>query len=155
MTFEVQRPWHCLHSNHLVLTDTPTQLSQPAYKGRPLSIPTKTILTTLLSQIRRPSSPNSIQRSTPIRTDQNVLTVLLSWICLSPYKSRPPTFTDQNQKPFQPSFFTDTGSLLSSSPCKGRTTRYRPKPSCSNRCAQQLSQCPCKGRSQDVPTKTK
>ncbi len=63
-----------------------------------------------------------------------------------------PTLTDQNHSKHL--FFTDTESLLFSSPCKGRPTRYRPKPSCSNRCAQQLSQCPCKSRPLDVPIKT-
>jgi len=124
MTFEVQRPWHCLHSNHLVLTDTPTQLSQPhtkvdpstyrpkrskqpcsrryanpalpaPNKGRPLFVPTKTILTTLLSQ------PEPVQRSTPTLTDQNHSNHVV---------------------------LTETPDKLAQCPCKALPYIYRPTP---------------------------
>jgi hypothetical protein len=98
--------------HNLVLTDTPTDPALPApYKGRPLHVPTKTIFTTLFSQIRRPSSPSPIQRSTPIRTDQNNLNNLA---------------------------LTDTPTQLSQSNTKVDPYTYRPKrssQSCSRRYA--------------------
>jgi hypothetical protein len=95
MTFEVQRPWHCLHSNHLVLTDTPTQLSQRHTKADPYAYRPKTILTVLLS-------PDKLTQC-PVHAK------------VDPYTYRP--------KPFQASFFKDARSQLSPSPCKGRPTR--------------------------------
>jgi hypothetical protein len=100
------------------------------YKGRPLYVPTKTIFTILLSQIRRASSP-----CTHANADPKVY--------------RP--------KPFH-NFFSQIRQA--SSPlahAKADPHAYRPKPfqaSCSHRCAQQLSHCPCKGRPLHLPTKT-
>ncbi len=126
------------------------------YKGRPLYVPTKTIFTILLSQIRRPCSPSPIQRSTPLRTDQNDLNSL-ALAGSSPNvhaKVDPYTYRPKHSKHL---FFTDALNSSPSVHAKADPHAYRPKlfqPSCSNGRAQQHSQCPCKGRPLHLPTKT-
>jgi hypothetical protein len=100
MTFEVQRPWHCLHSNHLVLTDTPTPLSQPHTKVDPYTYRPKRSSQSSSHRYADPALPAPYKGRPLYVPPKTIFTILLSQFSLSPCKSRPPTFTDQNQKPF-------------------------------------------------------
>jgi hypothetical protein len=117
------------------------------------------IPTTLFSQIRRPSSPSPMQRSTPIRTDQNDLHNLAltdtPTQLSQPHSKVDPIRIDQND--LHNLALADMSGQLSLNPCKCRPQSLLTKtipPFFLTDTPSQLSPSPCKVRPTRLPTET-